>query len=74
VHPGVVGDDVFAVNLFNAVESRVEPVSMLTIGADAVEAQMISAEVNEPAWPYLLLAALVLLLIEWVVYNRRVFI
>lgn len=74
VEPGVPGDDVFAVNLFNAVESRVEPASRLTIAAEAVEAQAGTVEVNEPAWQYLLWAILILLLVEWIVYNQRVFI
>lgn len=72
VEPGVPGDDVFAVNLFNAVESRVEPASRLTIAAEAVEAQAGTVEVNEPAWQYLLWAILILLLVEWIVYNQRV--
>lgn len=74
VEPGLPGNDVFAVNLFNEVESRIEPVSQLTMAAGSVEAQAGAVEVNEPAWPYLLLAILVLLLVEWIVYNRRVFI
>jgi len=74
VEPGVPGDDVFAVNLFNTVEGRVEPAPRLTIGADSVETQAGSIEVNQPFWPYLLLAVLALLLVEWVVYNHRIFI
>ena len=73
VEPGLPGDDVFAVNLFNAVESHVEPSGELTMAADSVEAQAGTVEVSEPAWPYLLLVILVLLLFEWIVYNRRVF-
>ncbi len=74
LEPGIAGDDVFAVNLFNAVESRIEPLSRLTMAADSVEGQAGAVEVNEPAWPYLLLAILGLLLVEWIVYNHRVFI
>jgi len=74
LEPGVPGADVFAVNLFNAVESHVEPAPKLTLGGAAVDAKAGSVEVNEPAWPYALLALLVLLLLEWIVYNRRVFV
>ena len=74
VTPGVPGQDVFAVNLFNAIEGRVLPAKELTLGASLVEAAAGDIETNEPAWPYLVLAILVLLVIEWIVYNRRVFV
>lgn len=72
--PGVEGEDKFAVNLFDAMESRVAPAETLMIGAGQVAAQATEIEVNEPAWPYFLIALLVLLIIEWIVYNQRVFI
>lgn len=74
IEPGLRGHDIFAVNLFNPVEGNVRPVSRLALGAGTVEARAGTIEVNEPAWPYLLLAILVLLLLEWIVYNRRVFV
>lgn len=74
VEPGVEGHDTFAVNLFNSNESRVEPAGTLTLGAQVVKAQTGRMEVNKPAWPYFLIALLVLLLMEWVVYNHRVFV
>jgi hypothetical protein len=74
IESGVPGHDAFAVNLFNRSESRVEPVGVLTIGTEAVAAQAAAVEVNEPAWQYFLLAVLVLLMLEWVVYNQRVFV
>lgn len=74
VAPGLPGADVFAVNLFNAVESNVAPAPKLTLGGSAIDAKAGSIEVNEAAWPYVLLALLVLLLLEWIVYNRRVFV
>ncbi|MGD2111490.1 MAG: hypothetical protein PVI86_19105, partial [Phycisphaerae bacterium] len=72
VDPGVEGHDVFAVNLFDAVESAVQPAAGLALGADSVGAQTEQVEVNRPAWPYVLLGVLALLVIEWVVYNQRV--
>ncbi len=74
LEPGVRGHDVFAVNLFNPVEGRIEPSPQLAIGSGAVKTEAAAVEVSRPAWPYLLLAILVLLLLEWVVYNRRVFV
>ncbi len=74
LEPGVPGRDVFTVNLFNATESNVAPADTLTLGAETVNANAGSVEANQPAWPYFLLATLALMLLEWVVYNRRVFV
>jgi hypothetical protein len=54
------------------VESNVAPVRSLTVGAGNVEPQAAGVQVSKPAWTYFLLALLVVLLLEWVVYNRRV--
>jgi hypothetical protein len=72
VEPAAPGQDSFAVNLFNGVESNIAPVGSLTVGADGAKPQTASVEINKPAWKYFLLALLGLLLLEWVVYNRRV--
>lgn len=72
VEPALPGFEAFAVNLFNPVESDIAPVRTLTVGADASRPQTASVEVNKPAWKYILVALLVLLLLEWLVYNRRV--
>ena len=61
-------------NLFNAVESHVEPAPVLMLGADRVEGRAGTIEVNRPAWRYLVIAVLALLLLEWIVYNQRVFV
>lgn len=72
VAPALPGDEAYAVNLFNPVESNITPVRSLTVGAEGIRTQAASVEVNKPAWKYFLLALLVLLLLEWLVYNRRV--
>jgi len=74
VEPGVPGDNVFAVNLFNPTESNVAPVETVTIGADGGKPQMAGVQVSKPAWPYILLALLALLILEWIIYNQRVFV
>jgi len=74
VSPGVKGHDVFAINLFDETESNVAPVKAITLGATSVEAKAGVAPVNKPAWTYFLLGVLLFLLVEWVVYNRRVFV
>ena len=74
IEPGVRNFRTFTVNLFNEVESRVAPTPTLTLGTEMVAAQAGTVDVNEPAWHYVLVALLILLLLEWVVYNQRVFV
>ena len=64
----------FAVNLFNRVESHIQPVASLTLGSETVATQANAVEVNRPAWSYVLLAMLVMLSFEWWVYLKRVFV
>ena len=74
VEPAVENQEVFAVNLFSNEESNVRPSSRLTLGTATVQATEGTQLVNDPVWPYLLLAALGVLLCEWVIYNKRVFV
>ncbi len=73
VEPAVPGDELFAVNLFNATESNIAPAPVVELGGDGLQPRVAGITVTEPAWPYLLLAILVILLLEWIIYNRRVF-
>jgi hypothetical protein len=63
----------FAVNLLDPNESNIEPRQVLKIGNDDVEA---GAERRQPRelWRWIALGALVLLMVEWYVYNKRVFV
>ena len=63
----------FAVNLLDAEESNIEPRPAVQIGAESVQS---SATRHQPRelWKWAILAALGLLLLEWYVYNRRVFV
>ncbi len=74
VEPAVTGQETFAVNLFSPVESNVRPSNVLTVGTVTLLATEGAQLVNEPLWPHLLIAALVILLLEWVIYNKRVFV
>jgi hypothetical protein len=65
-------ESVFVVNLFNDVESRVAPASALTLGANRVVADAGEVKVNRPLWRWALIGLLLVLLLEWVVYNKRV--
>ena len=72
--PGVDGEDVFAVNLFDRTESDVAPSRTLTLSGEQLEADATIQRVNQPIWPWLLLAILGVLMIEWVVYCKRVYV
>ena len=76
----------FAVNLFNRAESDVslrvrqdsedgiQVVQSLSIGYVDVQAQSPHSQVRKELWKPLLVAALVILMMEWYIYNRRVYI
>ena len=60
-----------AVNLFDRDESRLEPVPDLRIGSRKIPASQAGTQVNREYWRLLLIAGLVLLAMEWVIYHRR---
>ncbi|MCP4246359.1 MAG: VWA domain-containing protein [bacterium] len=68
------GNDTFAVNLFSPLESDTSPNRTLTLGTNQVASIDQVESVNRPFWPWLLGAVLFVVLLEWVVYNKRVFV
>ncbi|MEP0842737.1 MAG: hypothetical protein HRF43_08500 [Phycisphaerae bacterium] len=68
------GEEARAVNLLDETESWIAPNEQFTIAAGEVEQRSGKDRVNRPLWPYLLGAMAVLLAIEWIVYNKRVFV
>lgn len=76
----------FAVNLFDRQESDVRlraqadeatgltTVQALSIGYADVQAQSPSLPVRQELWTWVLLAALAVLVFEWYIYNRRVYV
>lgn len=60
----------FAVNLFDKRESRINPQSSIRAGQTASEAAVDGDVGQREFWPWLLLAALVVLIIEWWVHHR----
>ena len=66
--------EVYCVNVLDPVESLIRPNSDMSLAGATVASVSGEVEVNRPMWPYAVGAALVLLLIEWWVYNRRVMI
>jgi hypothetical protein len=63
----------FAVNLLDADESNIEPRPSVQIGAEAIQAGETRKQPRE-LWKLAVLAGLFFLLLEWYVYNRRVFV
>jgi hypothetical protein len=62
----------FAVNLLDAEESNLRPRDEIKIGAQSVAAGPSRGHTRE-TWKWSALAALALLVLEWVFYHRRIF-
>ncbi len=63
-----------AANLFDMQESRVQARSELTLVREQITAQEPGTRTGMRAlWPWALIAALVLMLFEWWVYNRKAY-
>jgi hypothetical protein len=63
----------FAVNLLDADESNLQPRPEIRIGAETVAAGTPDKRPRE-LWKWLILAALLVVLLEWYIYNKRVFV
>lgn len=63
----------FAVNLFDSRESDLKPRAKLELGHEEVSGQGGLEPARKELWRWLLLAALVVLVFEWYVYNQRVY-
>ena len=63
----------FSVNLLADRESNIEPVREITLSGQTLEARADSiTKTNIPAWPYLVLLALLLACLEWLIYNSKI--
>ena len=67
------GQRSFAVNLLDPEESNIEPRPIIQIGAERLSAGQQTTPPRE-LWKWFALAALLLLLLEWYIYNRRVYV
>ena len=63
----------FSVNLFDPSESNIIPRSDLPTGYIDVESSESWEPARQETWKYLLGLALLVLLFEWYIYNRRVY-
>lgn len=65
-------DRFFAVNLLDRQESHIEPLPSVQLTGRVVEAQQsLVQKANVPVWPGLILLALLLVVVEWIVYNAK---
>lgn len=64
----------FCVNLFSSRESDLAVADSIKMGFESVQASGTSIQARKETWRWILLVALALLVIEWIVFNRRVFI
>ncbi|MHB9078237.1 MAG: VWA domain-containing protein [Pirellulaceae bacterium] len=64
----------FAVNLFDPQESDLRPRPSLDLGHETVQSQAGSQPARKELWKWILGVGLVVLVLEWYIYNRRVFI
>lgn len=63
----------FAANLLDPAESDLATVPKLALASREVTAEVSEqTKVAKPLWPWLILAALGVMLLEWFVYNRKV--
>ena len=64
----------FTSNLFSPLESDIKPRETFQVGAGAVvEAGKETSIARRHAWKWLILAAIGVLLFEWYIYNRRIY-
>lgn len=64
----------YAVNLLDRNESLIAPNERFRVGADVIQREDSVERSNQPLWPYAVMAAIAVLLVEWWIYNRRVMI
>lgn len=62
----------FAANLLDPAESDVSASERVEFASEVVAAQAQSARAERKLWPWLLLGALGIMMLEWFVYNRKV--
>ncbi len=62
--------DYFAVNLFSATESNLAPQATIPVAGQPTTPGTTQSQRPQEFWPWLLVAALLLLTLEWWIYNR----
>ena len=65
--------DKLPVNLTDAAESDIRTVDKLDIGGRTVQGEAASTMARREVWPWFVWAALAVLVVEWIVYTRRMY-
>ncbi|HAY82724.1 MAG TPA: hypothetical protein DCY79_23185, partial [Planctomycetaceae bacterium] len=63
----------FAVNLFDSRESNLTVEPTINIDNDVIAGTAALTPVRRELWKWLLIAGLVVLIFEWYIYNKRVY-
>jgi len=66
--------ETFCVNLFSSRESNLAVADSVSMGFEKVAASGALVQARQEIWRWILLLGLALLVVEWIVFNRRVFI
>lgn len=67
-------EESYVANLTDSAESDITPGELIQVGSEAVTASKETSQATREIWRELLLLAFVVLLVEWYIYNRRVYI
>ena len=67
-------EQLFAVNLLDSLESNLQVRDELNLGYEKIEATISSIPARKEFWTWIVLLVLLIITIEWYIYNRRVFI
>jgi hypothetical protein len=65
--------ETFCVNLFSTRESNLATEATVKMGFEKVDASKATAQARQETWRWILLVGLAMLVVEWIVFNRRVF-
>jgi len=63
----------FTVNLFDPTETDIRPKLEVEAGYETIKGETTWTPMRQETWKYLLLAALIVLGLEWYIFNRRVY-
>ena len=65
--------ETFCVNLFSTRESNLATEATVKMGYEKVTASGMTVQARQETWRWILLIGLAMLVMEWIVFNRRVF-
>lgn len=65
--------ETFCVNLFSTRESNLATEETVKMGYEKVAASGTTVQARQETWRWILLVGLAMLVVEWIVFNRRVF-